>query len=323
MNTHTDNPLVSVIVPVYNGEAFISRCLDSIVNQTYKNIEVIVVNDGSTDSTRFKVERYCSIYSGFICIDKDNNGLEDARKTGVNAAKGKYIQYIDADDTFYDNETISNLVEISELNNADMVVSPFVSCMENGQKVLSMVNDGAMVTGKEHLKLILQDKDYWAVWAKFHLKSLYSGIERIGVALGEDAVLSTQLLLNAGTIVYSSKPAINYYIFSASMSHNRTESFYRDYFKYFGWIEEHLKTLGLYEEFSQELSFHHIRMTANLFAWKRMKETHTEMVRVMQEMHEFPFLFNSLSRREKKLVKAYQFGRVSGRLFLLYYEIKK
>ena len=91
-------PLVSIIVPVYNGEKTIERCLRSIQNQSYSNIEVLVVNDGSSDHTERIIRKYAQRDSRFRYIEKENSGVSDSRNVAMAEAKGDYFQFVDGDD---------------------------------------------------------------------------------------------------------------------------------------------------------------------------------------------------------------------------------
>ena len=88
----------SFIVPVYNTEKYLKKCLDSLVNQTYKDFEIIVVNDGSTDKSSSIISKYQKKYKNIIVIDKENEGLSMARNRGVQKSSGKYIIFVDSDD---------------------------------------------------------------------------------------------------------------------------------------------------------------------------------------------------------------------------------
>uniref|UniRef100_A0A832G255 Glycosyltransferase family 2 protein n=1 Tax=Ignavibacterium album TaxID=591197 RepID=A0A832G255_9BACT len=97
MNTNF-NPLVSIIVPVYNAEAYLEQCINSLVNQTYKNLEIILVNDGSTDKSQNIIELFASQDQRIKVICKNNEGLSFARNNGIEAATGKYLVFLDSDD---------------------------------------------------------------------------------------------------------------------------------------------------------------------------------------------------------------------------------
>lgn len=109
---------VSVIVPIYNVEAYLKECLDSLEGQTLKNIEVIMVNDGSTDNSRNIAEEYAHRNDNFILIDRSNGGLSAARNTGMSHALGKYIYFLDSDDYILDSalETLYTKAEHDKLD---------------------------------------------------------------------------------------------------------------------------------------------------------------------------------------------------------------
>ena len=102
--------MLSVIIPVYNTEAYLKRCLDSVLGQTYKNIEVICVNDGSTDNSLQILKDYEKKDKRVLVIDKENGGVVSARKAGIKAASGEYCTYVDSDDWIEPNMYESILI---------------------------------------------------------------------------------------------------------------------------------------------------------------------------------------------------------------------
>lgn len=114
--------LVSVIIPAYNVENFINRCVDSVINQTYKNIQVIIIDDGSTDKTGRIIDEYAKIYVGIEVIHQENQGVMMARKKGLLAAKGEYVVFVDADD-WIDKDMINYMRKKAQENDADIVFS--------------------------------------------------------------------------------------------------------------------------------------------------------------------------------------------------------
>lgn len=120
MNT----PLVSVIVPVYNVEKTLARCLESICGQTYQNLEIIVVNDGSPDGSLAICEQFRARDPRITVISKENEGLSLTRNAGMRAAHGKYIQFVDSDD-YLDLTFTARLVEAAETNYSDLVLAPY------------------------------------------------------------------------------------------------------------------------------------------------------------------------------------------------------
>lgn len=114
-------PEISVIVPVYNGIPYIENCLSSIVNQSFQDFELIVINDGSTDGTKDILESFNIKYDNIKIINQENQGLYETRKRGLSIAKGKYISWLDADD-FMRKDMLQKMYEIAEKNDSDLVI---------------------------------------------------------------------------------------------------------------------------------------------------------------------------------------------------------
>lgn len=117
-------PLVSVIVPVYNTEKYVKKCILSILNQTYKNIELIVVNDGSTDKSIEVADNLLRNNLNSIIINQKNKGLSEARNEGIKVATGKYIFLLDSDD-YIDSNVITTMVKKSEKEDLDVVIGKY------------------------------------------------------------------------------------------------------------------------------------------------------------------------------------------------------
>ena len=117
-------PLVSIIVPVYNAQSHLSRCLESICGQEYKNLELIVINDGSKDKSLPVCEEFRKKDSRILQEDKANSGVSDTRNLGLKLASGKYVQFVDSDDDI-DPAFTEHLVAAAEQNTADLVIAPY------------------------------------------------------------------------------------------------------------------------------------------------------------------------------------------------------
>ena len=99
------NPLVSIIVPVYNGEKVIERCMRSLIGQSYENIEIIILNDGSKDHTMQILNKYAKLDSRIHVVDKPNSGVSDTRNQGLKLARGELVQFVDSDDWLSSDST--------------------------------------------------------------------------------------------------------------------------------------------------------------------------------------------------------------------------
>lgn len=118
------NPLVSIIVPVYNAQKGLSRCLESICSQTYQKLEIIVLNDGSMDDSLAICEQFRAKDPRIVVVDKENEGVSRTRNAGLTLAQGDYIQFVDSDDAL-DPDYTQNLVQAALQHNADLVIAPY------------------------------------------------------------------------------------------------------------------------------------------------------------------------------------------------------
>ncbi len=126
-------PLVSVVVPIYNVEKYLNRCIESIVNQTYKNLEIILVDDGSTDNSSLICDEWCTKEERISVIHKENEGAGMARNSGINKAVGEYIFFFDSDD-YIDCNTVEKCIDNAILNKSDVVVFGRKEVLENGSE---------------------------------------------------------------------------------------------------------------------------------------------------------------------------------------------
>ena len=139
-------PIISVIVPVYNVEKYLSKCLESILNQSFSQFELILVNDGSTDASGEICNEYAQKYEKIKVIHQKNGGLSSARNTGIDNATGKYIGFVDSDD-YIVPEMYKNLVETAKKYNAQMVTCRYF-CFEDQPDVENISIKGKKMKSK-------------------------------------------------------------------------------------------------------------------------------------------------------------------------------
>ena len=139
-----DQPLVSIILPVYNAQNHLGRCIGSILNQTYKNIELIILNDGSKDQSLPVCEAFRAKDERIVLVDKANSGVSDTRNLGLKLAGGEYVQFVDSDD-YIDPDFTQHLVEAAETHHADLVIAPYKMVIPAGatkpEQVLEKLED--------------------------------------------------------------------------------------------------------------------------------------------------------------------------------------
>lgn len=197
--------LLSVVVPMYRVEKYLHNCIDSILNQTYRNFELILVNDGSPDKCGEIAEEYCVRDSRIKVIHKQNGGLSSARNSGIDIASGKYILFIDSDDGITDN-FLSDLYEASVLNNCDAVICGFKLVPNNNQIVPSFELNTVM-QGRD---LILNSdnvhssNDLCFTWRYlFKLDIIRSKNIRFNekVLIAEDTIFNLEFLLESKRVI--------------------------------------------------------------------------------------------------------------------------
>lgn len=183
---------VSVIIPVYNGEQFLERCLDSLSNQDYENIEIIIINDGSTDNTEAICASYVQREPRAKVVNKDNQGVSTARNLGLSLVTGDYIYFVDADD-YVLSEGIEGMVQKAIQSSADLIVAEYYAAHgENKTKVTVQTSHQP----NDFLCSILLGDNHSALWNKLLKKDLLVGIEfPIDIRYMEDKVFMCQLLL--------------------------------------------------------------------------------------------------------------------------------
>ncbi|HEM2541092.1 TPA: glycosyltransferase [Streptococcus suis] len=188
---------ISIIVPIYNVEQYLSKCIDSIVNQTYKHIEILLVNDGSTDNSEEICLAYAKKDSRIRYYKKENGGLSDARNYGIERAKGEFLAFIDSDD-FIDQEFIQRLYEAIVSENALVAVSGYDRVDASGHflKAETLPTNQAVLSGREVCKKLLEEDGHRFVvaWNKLYKKELLEGLRFEKGKIHEDEYFTYRLL---------------------------------------------------------------------------------------------------------------------------------
>ena len=148
------NSLVSIVVPLYNKEEYIQRCIDSLLSQTYEHLEILIVDDGSTDRSGEIADAVRD--ERLVVIHQENRGLSEARNTGINHSSGDYLVFVDADDTVPKNG-VKDLVEGIERNHADICSGRFNAIYANGTVKPSEDTEEVCLQGTGMLECCLRD----------------------------------------------------------------------------------------------------------------------------------------------------------------------
>lgn len=202
--------LVSVIIPVYNVEPFIRRCLDSVLVQTYTNLQIILIDDGSTDKSGLICDEYKEKDSRIIVVHKKNGGLSAARNSGLEIAEGDYITFLDSDD-YIDKDMYEILIRDIQANDCDISVCGSRSVNIQG-KVLkdNNVNKVIVLNQRETFYHFFKTMNS-AVWNKMYRKDVISGLFfEEGRIHGEDLYFNVQTISRSKKVVFNSLSKHNY-----------------------------------------------------------------------------------------------------------------
>lgn len=224
---------VSVIVPVYNSEKYLSRCVDSILNQTYSDFELILINDGSKDRSLDIIKKYEILDSRIKVVDNENNGVSKTRNIGITLAKGEYIQFVDSDD-FIDKDMLNYEVDMIEANKADLVMTGLFLDIESKNNIdtsIQTFETNISIGKKEVADNVIKRLN--GTYINSPVNKLYkkeiiienSILMNEGMDLGEDLIFNLDYMKHCKSIVFSEK---SFYHYCMKNEENLTSKFRKD-----------------------------------------------------------------------------------------------
>ena len=261
---------VSVIVTVYNVENYIEKCLNSLVNQTLEDIEIIIVNDGSKDNSENIIKSFLSRYPQKIkYLKKENGGLSDARNYGIPYATGEYIAFLDSDD-YVELDTYENMYNLAKKENSDMVECNFI--WEYPQKI--KIDIGKKYSGKHEMI----EKIRVVAWNKL-IKRQVIEKSKIQFPKGyryEDVEFTYKLIPYLENISFLEEPCIHYIQRQNSISNMQNERT-KEIFVVLNNVIKYYKELEIYEEYKDELEYVYTRylLCSSLLRMVKIKEKKT------------------------------------------------
>lgn len=279
-----NQPLVSIILPVYNAQNHLARCVGSICAQTYRNIEIIILNDGSKDQSLPVCEEFRQKDPRILLVDKANSGVSDTRNLGLKLASGKYVEFVDSDD-YLDPDFTERLVAAAEENEADFVIAPYKMVIPAGaskpEQVLDKIQDelGVMsvarppevreygflpagVYDKDTFALRLMDKPasyfYSVLWNKLYRRDILTGNDIQFVSemrWAEDLVFNLRYIQYAERFVAIDKPGYYYVQNPQSICHTQINAatIVQNKLQVFRYYKDLYTRLGIYEEVRPQL----------------------------------------------------------------------
>lgn len=244
-------PKLSIIVPVYNVEKYIDKCIESLVNQTLQEIEIIIVNDGSQDRSEEKIENFVKKYPTKIkYLEKKNGGLSSARNLGLNYATGEYIAFLDSDD-YVEKNMYEEMYKLAKKENSDMVECDFIWEWEYGKKVYDKRKE-YQYPDKD--KRQIMKKPRVVVWNKIYKRDIINKIRFSEGLIYEDLEFFYKIVPYLKTISYIDKYFVHYVQRKNSISNTQTEKT-NDIFKILDNIFDYYVENNLYNKYKKELKY--------------------------------------------------------------------
>lgn len=245
-------PKVSVIVPIYNVEGYIEKCLETLVNQTLDDIEIILVNDGSKDNSALIAKKYLEKYpEKIVYLEKENGGLSDSRNYGIPYAKGEYIAFLDSDD-YVEKDMYEKMYELAKKENSDMVECNFY--WEYPDKKQEDI--GKTYNGKNEML----EKIRVVAWNKLIKREI---IEKTKIQFPkgyryEDVEFTYKLVPYIEKVSFLKKPCIHYIQRQGSISNTQNERT-KEIFDVLEHVIDYYKQNNFYEKYKNELEYVYIR----------------------------------------------------------------
>jgi len=225
-----EGPLISVVVAIYNVEDYLPRCVESLLGQSYRNLELLLINDGSSDGCASLCEAYAARDSRVRYLPQENQGLSAVRNRGIQEARGDYIAFVDGDD-FMDPRYLELLYHDIAAHGVLLAACGFqtVQAGQAPQPPQWRAEDTQLLPTREAL-LALFTKEKYAnyAWNKLYHRSLFEGVRYPVGRKMEDLGTTYKLIARCPLVSYNPAPLCNYVQRSGSILHSRNEKFYRD-----------------------------------------------------------------------------------------------
>ena len=214
--------LISIIIPVYNVEHYLDKCLESVINQTYKNIEIILINDGSTDDSLSILEKYKKVDKRVKVINKKNGGVSSARNAGLDICKGKYITFIDSDD-YVDTDYVEILYKKAKKYDVDIVFSNAIEVFKNGntKNDKKIIKDILLDKEKTYKNLFSEKNIKTACWGNLYKADIIKDIRfDTNLHIAEDFKFLVDVISNINNSVMIPDRKYYYYVRENSLFHS-------------------------------------------------------------------------------------------------------
>lgn len=226
------NDLVSIIIPIYNVEKYLTRCINSVLKQSYSNLEIILVDDGSPDNCGMICDEFAQRDNRIRVIHKQNGGLSSARNAGLEICKGEYILFLDSDD-WIKNNTVECALKHIHASKADILA--FSCYVVNEKKVeddYSIIHVNVNCSEKNEAVYLLENfRDKWdkfliVAWNKLYKRKVFRNVRFIEGVFHEDEYIITEILKNANSVFSIDVPLYYYYLSENSIMRSNNKGMY-------------------------------------------------------------------------------------------------
>lgn len=329
-----ENPLISIIVPVYNVEKYLRQCLESLINQTYKNIEIICINNGSKDKSSEILVEFAQKDSRIKIITQEKSGVSAARNSGLKIASGDYIMFVDSDD-WTEIDACEKLITEAKLTGADVVLFSHYDIFPNKKNLYDISKNCKKSYYKfdnidDYIKNIIYAPGI--LWDKFCRKDFIENIAFIpDLAQSEDMLFWFEVLYNKPAISVFNQALYNYRNISVSSILNAFENSIKKY----GKAHELLKQSNLYKNASKEGRMYLTDRNMNYFCWMWVKHKNKRDI-IFDEIQKYLKEYNDFDKNSvknltnykklKKIIKSYKnrkFNEFVGKIFSIKNDAKR
>lgn len=323
---------ISIIIPIYNAEKFLTKSIESAINQTYKNIEIILVNDGSTDNSLKICENFLERDKRIKLIDSQNNGVSYARNLGLKNASGEYIFFLDSDD-WIDLNTIEIIAKEANENDADIVKINYYNSYSNGKEKINNLSSilSEKIEFRKNIEIDKTTQEFLfsntyilnTVWGELIKKSSIKDTFFCNdITYGEDLLFNFEIMSNANKVVFITDPYYHYFINKKGINQNYD----------FNILCKKIKNLNcIYEKIIKEcnnkedISYKYVKEVIDNFKkiFLTNKKMRDKKVQIIEEINNSFFKctceninFNKISKRDKILINMLKRGKFN---FFVFY----
>lgn len=219
--------LISIIIPIYNVEKYLNECINSVIGQTYKNLEIILINDGSTDESKKICKYFKSIDSRIILINSKNNGGGAAKNIGLDVCNGKYIMFVDSDD-YIKKDMVEKLYLTMHEKKVDIVQCNIYLLYKNKLKIKNKTPIKKIFSQEEFLCMTCKDWSYYVIYNKLYKRELIRDIRFPEGTIIDDEYFTYKIIGNAINIFEIEEPMYYYRQRKGSLMHNEDYKLKRD-----------------------------------------------------------------------------------------------